>query len=254
MYHSISPNVQGCRSPYFDIYTRPQVFREHLKVLAREGYQTIALGGLGRKLEEGVRATEKLVVLTFDDGYADFYTEAFPALSALGYGAAVFLPTAYIGDTPRQFNGRACLTWSQVRELRKAGVEFGSHTGTHPQLTRLPAAGVERELRSSKQEIEDRVGDPVALFSYPYAFPEADRTFRRRLREMLVQAGYDVGVSTIVGTADASSDCLFLERLPVNSGDDDAFLSAKLKGGYDWLHAFQLAFKMSDLRARCFQR
>jgi peptidoglycan/xylan/chitin deacetylase (PgdA/CDA1 family) len=249
MYHSISEGPEARRSAYFHTCTSPRVFREHLQLLARNGYKTIGLGEAVRKLERGAQTTERLVVLTFDDGFADFYTEAFPALSALGYTATVFLPTAYIGDSPKKFNGTACLTWSQVRELRKAGIEFGSHTVTHPQLTTLAAADVQRELRSSKEEIEDRLNAPTASFSYPYKFPEPDRAFRQRLHEMLAQAGYENGVTTIVGTAGSLSDRLFMERIPVNSSDDRAFFSAKLQGGYDWLHAFQFASKLSPARA-----
>jgi peptidoglycan/xylan/chitin deacetylase (PgdA/CDA1 family) len=246
MYHSISENPESHKNPYYHTCTSPRVFRQHLNFLARNGYRTIGLGEAVRKLQEGAQTAEKLVVLTFNDGFEDFYTEAFPALSASGYAATVFLPTAYIGDSPREFNGIACLTWSQVRELRKAGVEFGSHTLTHPQLRELLPAGVDRQLRSSKEEIEDRLGAPVASFSYPYAFPEPDRAFRQMLRDMLMQAGYENGVSTIVGTADSSSDRLFLERIPANSSDDESLFTAKLQGGYDWLHGVQYGFKLRD--------
>ena len=99
MYHSISEGPEARRSAYFHTCTSPRVFREHLQLLARNGYKTIGLGEAVRKLERGAQTTERLVVLTFDDGFADFYTEAFPALSALGYTATVFLPTAYIGDS-----------------------------------------------------------------------------------------------------------------------------------------------------------
>jgi len=244
MYHSISEGPEVHSNPYFHTCTSPRVFREHLSSLALNGYKAIGLDEAVCKLEEGTETAEKLVVLTFDDGFADFYTGAFPILRVFGYSATVFLPTDYIGDIPLDFKGTRCLTWSQVRELHEAGIEFGSHTMTHPQLTTLPAMEVERELRSSREEIERRLGAPVSSFSYPYAFPEADRAFRQRLRDMLVQAGYQNGVSTIVGTADASSDRLFLERLPVNSSDDAGFFTAKLQGGYDWLHAFQYASKL----------
>jgi hypothetical protein len=119
---------------------------------------------------------------------------------------------------------------------------------THPQLRTLPAAGVQRELRSSKQEIEDRLGGPVASFCYPFKFPEPDRKFRQMLRAMLLQVGYENGVTTILGTADSSSDPLFLERIPANSSDDGAFFMAKLQGAYDWLHAFQFAAKLCPIR------
>jgi len=255
MYHSISENPESHKNPYYHTCTSPRVFRQQMEFLSRNGYKTVSLGEAVRKLEVGqpFQAADPLssgssgaplVVLTFDDGFADFYTEAFPALSAFGCAATVFLPTAYIGDTSRKFNGIACLTWSQVRELRKAGVEFGSHTLTHPQLRELSSAGVDRQLRSSKEEIEGRLGAPVASFSYPYAFPEADQAFRQRLRNMLVQAGYENGVSTIIGTADSSSDRLFLERIPVNSSDHETFFTAKLQGGYDWLRKLQYVSKL----------
>jgi peptidoglycan/xylan/chitin deacetylase (PgdA/CDA1 family) len=243
MYHSISEGAEMRRSAYFHTCTAPRIFREQLHLLARNGYKTIGLGEAARRLEEGARTADKLVVLTFDDGFEDFYTEAFGTLSTFGYTATVFLPTAYIGDNSQVFNGIACLTWGQVRELHGAGIEFGSHTATHPQLRTVPEAEIRHELQSSKEEIENRLGSPVASFSYPYAFPEPDRAFRQRLREMLIEARYENGVSTMVGTADSTSDRLFLERIPVNSSDDEAFFSAKLRGGYDWLHAFQRAAK-----------
>jgi len=248
MYHSISENTELHKNPYFRTCTHPLAFREHIELLARQGYNTIGLGEATRRLEEGTRTPKKLVVLTFDDGYGDFYTEAFPILSRYEYTATVFLPTAYIGDNPRKFKETSCLTWSRVRELQKAGIEFGSHTVTHPQLTTLPTAEIRRELQSSKDEIEERLGVHAPSFSYPYAFPEADRCFRQRLRDMLLRAGYRNSVSTIVGMADSASDLLCLERIPMNSSDDDAFFTAKLQGGYDWLHAFQLASKLATPR------
>ena len=244
MYHSISESPDVYSAAYFDTCTSPRVFCEHLRLLVGNGYKTIGLGEAARKLEEGIGTSERLVVLTFDDGFADFYTEAFPALSAFGCSATVFLPTDYIGESPLPFKRRPCLTWRQVRELHRAGVEFGSHTATHPQLTTMPAPEVERELQSSKEEIEERVGAPVTSFSYPYAFPEARWAFRRGLRDILVRAGYKNGVSTIIGTAGSASDRLFLERIPVNSSDDETLFTAKLHGGYDWLHVLQLASKL----------
>lgn len=249
MYHGISDSPEMRRSAYFRTCTVPRVFREQLNFLARNGYKTIGLGEAVRRLEGNTGRAERLVVLTFDDGFEDFWSEAFPTLNQFGYTATVFLPTAYIGDTPRKFNGTTCLTWGQIRELGKAGIEFGSHTATHPELTALAPAEVRREVELSKEEIEDRLGSAVESFSYPYAFPEPDRAFRQSLRTMLTEAGYENGVSTMVGTADSGSDRLFLERIPVNSRDDEAFFSAKLEGGYDWLHALQLASKQWSERA-----
>lgn len=240
MYHSISETSEANRLGYFRTSTDPRTFTAQMAFLARENYRVIGLGEAVRRIQQGTQAAGRFVALTFDDGFRDFYTQAFPVLSAYRYTATVYLPTAYIGH---RFDGRECLTWGEVRELRKHGVEFGSHTVTHPQLRTRPPAAIRTELRRSKQEIEQNLGEPVQSFSYPYAFPEADPPFRRDLRDLLVQTGYQNGVSTIIGTAGLASDRLFLERLPVNSGDDTGFFQAKLRGGYDWLHAAQTASK-----------
>jgi peptidoglycan/xylan/chitin deacetylase (PgdA/CDA1 family) len=246
MYHSISDTAETRASAYFKIRTTPRIFREHLSQLARAGYATIGLADAARRLQASSGTAGKLVALTFDDGYQDFYSAAFPILQEFQCTATVFLPTASICRT---FQGAPCLAWSQIRELLRHGIEFGSHTVTHPQLRTLPEREIQRELQASRQEIEDRLGNPAASFSYPYAFPEADAAFRRKLRAMLLQAGYENGVSTIVGTASAASDRLFLERLPINAADDEALFTAKLQGGYDWLHAVQFASKLRTARA-----
>ena len=244
MYHSISESPEAQRSAYFHTCTHPKLFRNHMELLAGNGYKTIGLGQAVRKLQTKAPPAEKLVVLTFDDGFQDFYSHAFPALGTFGYTATVFLPTAYIGDTPQTFKNTPCLTWAQVRELHQSGIEFGSHTVTHPQLNGLPIAAVERELRDSKTELENQLGTQVASFSYPYAFPETDRPFKRTLSQLLMEAGYENGVSTTIGTARASDGRFFLRRLPVNSGDEFRLFDAKLQGSYDWLHAMQYAHKI----------
>jgi len=247
MYHSISENPEVHKGAYFHTCTAPRVFWEHLGLLARNGYRTIDLAEAVRKLEEGARTTEKLVVLTFDDGFEDFYTEAFPILNAFGYTATVFLPTAYISETSRSFNGIACLTWRQVRELRRAGMQFGSHTVTHPQLRAVGPEQFRKEITASKDQVEEKLGEPVEAFSYPYAFPETDRVFVERLRATLEESGYRSGVTTSIGLAGPSDNPLFMNRLPANSHDDPQFFQAKLEGGYDWLRTVQYAAKLGAM-------
>ena len=243
MYHSISRKDEGKRHAYYRTCADAAVFTDQLQFLHDHGYQPIGVCEAVQWMEGVTQGTERPVVLTFDDGYENFYTTAFPILYRFGYPATVFLPTGYIGETARYFKQTKCLTWGQVRELRDAGIEFGSHTVTHPQLKTLNIEQVEFEIRRSKDTIEERLGCPVRSFSYPYSFPETDRIFRERLRAILEGAGFENGVSTILGTASISSDRFFLERLPVSSADDLRFFRAKLAGGYDWLHGLQYAYK-----------
>lgn len=189
------------------------------------------------------------MVITFDDGFRDVYTNAFPVMSEYGFSATVYLPTAFIGTAARAFKGTECLTWDEVRELHKAGVEFGSHTVTHPQLRSVRAAEVEYEVRCSKETIEQELGSPVTSFAYPYAFPETDRAFTRQLGKLLEEAGYENGVSTVVGRAARIDNLFFMKRLPINGADDDHLFQAKLDGAYDWLHTVQYAAKLMKTRA-----
>ena len=136
------------------------------------------------------------------------------------------------------------MTWDQVYELSKSGISFGSHTVNHPQLHLLEASDRQRELRESKDSIEQKLGTAVRSFSYPFAFPEQDRAFRRKLAEELTESGYSTGVSTIIGRAASTDSRFFLKRLPINDSDDQKLFRAKLEGGYDWLHSLQYATKL----------
>ncbi len=243
MYHSISePNWPGAH-PYYQTATAPAVFARHMQFLHENGYRPIALPDALGRLETPGRSAEKPpqkpVVITFDDGFEDFYTQAFPVLSQYGFGATMFLPSDYIGHEPRRFNGRACLSWPQVRALSRAGVQFGGHTATHPQLGALDDATIRRELCSSKARIEEELGSSVQSFAYPYAFPDADPHFKKRLRTLLAETDYDHGVTTVIGTAGHAEDRYFLRRLPINSWDDPELFEAKLQGAYDWLRPMQ---------------
>jgi peptidoglycan/xylan/chitin deacetylase (PgdA/CDA1 family) len=162
----------------------------------------------------------------------------------------MYLPTTFIGREPQLFKGRECLTWSQVRELHEGGVVFGSHTVNHPQLHALSIREIEREIRDSKDTIENELGVGIDSFSYPYAFPEQDRSFMHLLRDMLQEGGYHQGVTTILGSVQSYEERFFLRRLPANSYDDRALFQAKLDGDYDWLRNPQYLKKLMEKRIR----
>ena len=253
MYHSISNADERGLHPYYRTVTAPETFRDQMEWLHRAGYSTLPLGdALGRLgSHEG---TAKTLVITFDDGYSDFYEHAFPVLQEFGFTATVYLPTAYIGDVSRKFKEKDCLTWSQVRELQREGISFGSHTITHRTLDSLPETELEIELEGSKAEIEEKTGVKVRSFAYPYAFPRDKLEFKRRLRGLLCKLGYEDGVCTTIGIADSSSDALFVPRLPMNSCDDTALIEAKLCGSYDWLAGVQLAYKRLKTTANMWEK
>jgi len=243
MYHSVSEDPEAGVGAYYRTAVTPRRFAEHMASLRRQGWRAVGL----RQGMQAVAASspEKLVVLTFDDGFRDFHSAAAPVLRGHGFGATVFLPTAFIVESgvPHRFRGRDCLAWPEIRELQRDGIELGSHTARHPQLAALPWPEVESELALSKAEIERQLGAAVTSFSYPFAFPQADTRFCARFRAALLRAGYAACVTTRIGCAAAGDDPLRLRRLPVNEADDPALFAAKLNGAYDWLAGPQRAYK-----------
>lgn len=243
MYHSISEEDESRLHAYYRIATSPAEFAAQMEYLHQCGYKTCSLAEGIAQLETPTESAAKSVVITFDDGFRNIHQSAFPLLNQFGFTATVFLPTAYIGERPLLFQRKECLTWSEVRELQKYGISFGSHSVTHPQLFGLDADAIQLEIENSKKSIEEKTGCAVDSFSYPYAFPQTNSEFKGRFRNSLLCAGYKNGVSTVVGRAGRGSDRFFMERLPMNSLDDRALFQAKLTGAYDWISKSQTIVK-----------
>lgn len=226
MYHSISTDPEGGISPYYRVCTSPPRFREQMALLRDGGWQVVSLA----EALTG-QAPPRSAVITFDDGFRDFATEAWPVLSEFGFGAMVFVATGMVG---KEFTGRPCLNWGEMRELSRQGVKFGSHTVNHPRLVDLGWREIREELTDSRRRLEDEVGEPVADFCYPYRYPE-DRDFGRRFTGLLEECGYRSCLTTRVGRFRGGDSPLAVPRLPVSEVDDGRLLAAKLEGAYDWL-------------------
>jgi peptidoglycan/xylan/chitin deacetylase (PgdA/CDA1 family) len=210
-----------------------------------------------------------LVVLTFDDGFSSVYTEAYPILKKHGFTATVYLATAFIGDTPRSFlptgspkhrsteppahralnsqlsTSQNCLTWPQCREMYANGIEFGSHTVSHPKLVNMSWNEIRTELADSKRTIEENLQTRCTEFCYPYAFPQANTNFCGRLQNTLCEIGYESCATTQVGRVSNDRDPFQLHRLPANTMDDEALFEAKLTGAYDWIARPQAVIKQA---------
>jgi peptidoglycan/xylan/chitin deacetylase (PgdA/CDA1 family) len=257
--------------PYYQINTSPDIFVERMRFLHENNYSVISLAKAVKMLDSNSQPNQlntqhatrntqiklnqplnhstnqplKYVVLTFDDGFRDFYTQAFPILQKYGFTATVFLPTGFIDNKGLKLKGKEHLNWIEVRELHNNGINFGSHTVTHPQLKLLKKEDIEYEIRQSKETIQNKLGESIDSFSYPFKFPEEDKEFTKYLRVILQKFGYKYSVSTRIGTTSKKDDIFFLKRIPANSCDDISLFKAKLQGGYDWLYWPQYFLKMA---------
>jgi peptidoglycan/xylan/chitin deacetylase (PgdA/CDA1 family) len=242
MYHSICDELQPTH-PYYETNTASDIFERQMKFLRKNGYHSVSLSEAWTIITDGSNGV-KPVVITFDDGYLDFRSRAMPVLLKYGLRATVFVVTDFVRQSGIAHHAKRYMTWLDLREIHSAGMDIGSHTLSHPELHGMVWAQVERELRTSREIIEQQVQSPVSSFAYPHAFPEHDRGFVTMLRDCLEDSGYENGVCTMIGTASPAGDRFFLPRLPVNSHDDLRLFRAKLEGGYDWLHTPQRISKI----------
>jgi peptidoglycan/xylan/chitin deacetylase (PgdA/CDA1 family) len=149
----------------------PSMFREQLRALSAH-YRVIDPSDLARCIEHGAALPPGAVLLTFDDGYRDNSVEAAPILRDLGLRAILFVAADLLGADSRLPHDRhlnhadPTLTWDELTAVQDV-FEVGSHARTHRVLTRIPYDEAATEIRSSKTEIESRLGRPVRWFSYP---------------------------------------------------------------------------------------
>ena len=243
MYHGIRAEASTSGHPFFETRTAPKVFAAQMRYLHDRGYRTVDLDEAAALLATRQNVS-KVVVITFDDGFIDFYSSAFPVLVECSFSATVFVVPGFLqgsGGTPR---GNAYMSWEEVREIHEYGMQVGSHTMNHTELQKLPWNAVKNELIDSRKAIEDMLNCPVPSFAYPYAFPEHDRGYIRGVKACLEEAGYRHAVTTVVGSASRNSDPFLLPRIPINTYDDIELFEAKLSGAYDWVRAAQYARKL----------
>ncbi|WP_432825464.1 polysaccharide deacetylase family protein [Dactylosporangium sp. CA-092794] len=227
MYHSVSDQM----TPGYRRWTvTPARFEQHLAALCAEGWQTVTFGRAAAALRDGTALPDKTVVVTVDDGLADFHTAAMPLLQAYGATATLFVPTAYIGGSARWLPGedthRSMLSWSQLREAAATGIEVASHGHRHCPVDVGPQHRMLDEFRRSRALLEDGLGLGVRSLAYPFGY------HRAVTRRMAGAAGYDAACAVIGLPASRSHDVRALPRIAVTQDMDGSAVVAAIGRRY----------------------
>ena len=227
MYHSISRHA----TPGFRPWTiSPELFADHMAYLRQTQYTPMTVSELALAIAEpGADFPARPVVITFDDGFADFYTHGLPVLARHGFSATVYVVAGLVGRTSRWLERegegeRAMLTWSQLSDIQALGVECGAHSLSHPQLDVVPRAVAWEEVRVSKTLLEDRLGRPVHSFAYPHGYHDGI------VRELVQEAGYTSACGVKHALSALSDDRFGLARIIVGADTTAGELGRLLAG------------------------
>ena len=202
VYHSVMPHHPGQTTEQRVLDVDDSVFVAQLRYLADHGYRVVSFGALVDALEGRDTLPKRAVVLTFDDGWENQYTHAFPILRRFGLTATFFVFTTPIGTDKK------LMTWEQLRALQNAGMTIGSHTRTHPILPDYHRA-LHNEIAMSRVDIAQHLGRSPDFFAYPFGAWDA------QCADWARKAGYRAARTYRGGAWNAPSDLYHLRAIPV---------------------------------------
>jgi len=202
MYHYIRDYHVASDPEGINLSVAPALFAQQMQYLATHGYTPITLDMLAAIFAGKARAPAKPIVLTFDDGYKDFFTAAFPILKQHHFHAVSFVITGFVGE-------HRYLSWKNIKEMQASGlIAFESHTVHH---TYLPAVSYQQaldEVVTSKKILERETGAPVNFIAYPDGATDAT------VESAVQKAGYIGALSEVFGKATAISLDMPRVRIP----------------------------------------
>lgn len=224
-YHRILPEARNALS----VHTRD--FEKHIRFFIKNGWECLTLRELSDLyLKKNRKLDRKIFVITFDDGYRNNYEHAYPILRKYGIRATIFLTVDYIGKhkpfywdkshLPGIITDDYPLDWDEVCEMKKYGIEFGSHTLTHLELANIRLDDARRQICESKAILDSKLSQNTVSFCYPKG------SMNENICRLVKEANYEIAVITppVAGIEEAN---FTLKR--VGLYNKDSFLMFRLK-------------------------
>ena len=202
-------------------FTNPRRFGRQMSYLKQRGFKFFSASGIAAHYLEHQKFPDRGVCVTFDDGWKDNYTHAFPILRDLDIPATIFLVPSCIGKTTSQVTAdgegpREHMSADNIREMSETGIEFGSHSMNHKLFDRVEADEVTSEVFDSKQYLENLLQRDCRVFAYPAGF------HTEYARDAVRRAGYFAAFSTVYGS-DENPDRFALNRSEILRRDGRPF-------------------------------
>lgn len=233
-YHAVHPLRRD------DVNVTPENFAQQMAWLAHSGYRGVSLANYLACTKADPRAAERLIAITFDDGYQDNLTYAWPILAQHSFTATIFMITDLVGaQTPHYqpwlqtypdvpSTAYRYLSWEELGDLQAKGAEIGSHTCSHPYLDQLGLAAQAVEIEHSKRTLESELATTITSFCYPAGhFTDATLTLVRK-------AGYQQAVVTPWRRGQIRGDSFTLKRVGIYMLDDLRRFRFKVSPAFDF--------------------
>jgi peptidoglycan/xylan/chitin deacetylase (PgdA/CDA1 family) len=222
-YHKIDVPTEDVRVR--GAYTSPKRFAKQISYLKKQGFNFYSASALIEYYLEHNKFPKQAITLTFDDGWKDNYTNAFPILREHGIKATIFLVPSCIGQVSSKVvaegeSAREHLSGDDIIEMSRHGIEFGSHSVNHQLLHQLAPQEVEYEVLESKRQIENLIQQPCKVFAYPAGF------FTETAQSVVRKAGYIAAFSSVYGPVE-KLDIYALNRTEILRRDRFPFQFAR---------------------------
>ena len=214
-YHQINDRDENALTVHTD------QFEAQMKYLADNGYHTITPEDMVDAWENGKELPDKPVIITFDDGYADNYRNAYPILKKYNLQGTIFLISDFVSTYPNY------LTWTQAEEMQESGlINFESHTLSHEQLDSTSPEETWNQVDGSKKALEWHLGKEINFLAYPCG------SYDEELQRMVKDAGYKGAFTVNYGLAGQQENRYLLDRVPIFGCTNHPLLRYKLRLGY----------------------
>lgn len=226
MYHRIGMPPRG--SIVRNHYVSSKQFSRHVRALCRWGFRTLSLSSMCDGFANPRVMPSKPIVITFDDAYESFFTDAMPTLAAAGMTATVFAVAGCVGgendwDLAKGDVAERLMSADQLRKARSDGFEVGSHSMTHPDLTQLAGSELDRQVMESRNVLSEIAEVPIEWFCYPYGANDLG------VRSAVKNAGYAGACATGKFGNVATTDRFALKRLNVRATTSTLQLALKIR-------------------------
>ncbi|HSW89531.1 MAG TPA: polysaccharide deacetylase family protein [Patescibacteria group bacterium] len=204
MYHHIEPESSAKDKGQTALTVDPKFFQEQMDYLTEKKYTTMYLSQLADYFDTGTPLPHKPIILSFDDGYDDFYQYALPVLQAHSFKSEAFIPTGLLENA-------GYMSWSQIIAASKTGVDIAHHTWSHANVARSSTASFAQEIDLPITQFASHGFTPMNIFAYPYG------THNSVIENYLASKGFRIAVTTLPGQTQCKEDRLALHRTRIGN-------------------------------------